>query len=56
MTLYRNDSGSATLINTLYAASKIDEIEDTQAVTTFVQAAAISQLQARTSTPFIFPA
>jgi hypothetical protein len=56
MTLYRNDAGSATLINTLYGAAKIDEIEDTQAVTTFVQAAAISQLQARTSTPFVFPA
>jgi hypothetical protein len=55
MSLYRNDSGTATFINALYGVPKIDEMEDTQTTTAFVQAAAISQLQARLAPSIVFP-
>jgi hypothetical protein len=55
ISLYRNDSGAATFINALYGVPKIDEMEDTQTTTAFVQAAAISQLQARLAPSIVFP-
>jgi hypothetical protein len=44
--LYLNSSGTAVLQKSLYANSKIDEMEETQAITTFTQAAAIAAIQA----------
>ena len=44
--LYLNNSGSAVLQRSLYADAKIDEMEDTQAITTLTQAAAIAAIQA----------
>jgi hypothetical protein len=55
ITLYKNDSGSAVEQNSLYADDKIDEMEDTQITTAFVQAAAISQIQARLASSIVFP-
>lgn len=55
ITLYENDAGSAVEVNTLYGNSKIDEMEDTQITTAFVQAAAISQIQARLASSIVFP-
>jgi len=55
VTLYRNDSGTETFINSQYAKAKVDEIEDTQVTTAFVQAAAISQLQAQLVSSIAFP-
>ena len=55
MSLYRNESASAVLVNTLYASKKLDEMEDTQVTTTIVQAAAIGQLQAAWAPSAVFP-
>lgn len=55
ITLYKNDSGSEVEQNSLYADDKIDEMEDTQITTAFVQAAAISQIQARLASSIVFP-
>jgi hypothetical protein len=44
--LYLNNGGSAVLQRSLYADTKIDEMEDTQTITTLNHAAAIAAIQA----------
>jgi len=49
--LYLNDGGSEVFQKALYSNAKIDEMEETQTITTLNQAAAIVAIQAA-----VFPA
>jgi len=55
MQLYRKVSGAAVFINQFYGTAKIDQIETTQTITAFVQAAAISHIQANLASTLVFP-
>jgi hypothetical protein len=53
MTLYQKVSGLAVAINNIYGNAFLDQMQATQAVTTYAQAAAIGLLQS--TNPTIFP-
>jgi hypothetical protein len=55
MTLYRNDAGVATELNSIYSSAKIESLDTVSTLSAVTQAAAIQQINARVSTPYIFP-
>jgi len=58
VSLYLNNAGSAELVSAVYSVAKIDEItakQEQQVTSAFVQAAAISQLQASLVQSISFP-